>query len=59
MSLRDSYDEELLQPDDDEDMESLLASVRRKKPRLKYPSRDDRELSTELTSERTERTPLL
>ena len=59
MSLRDSYDEELLQPDDDEDMESLLASVRRKKPRLKYPRRDDRELSTELTSERTERTPLL
>ena len=55
MSLRDSYDEELLQTDDDEDMESLLARVRRKKPRLKYPGRDDREL----TSERTERTPLI
>ncbi len=40
---------------DDEDMEALLASCRRKKPRLKNPTRGDREL----TSERTERTPLV
>jgi hypothetical protein len=44
---------------DDEDMEALLASCRRKKPRLKNPTRGDRELSPKLTSERTERTPLL
>lgn len=59
MSLRTfgketSREEDDLSPieSDDNDMDALLASVRRKKPRLKQPI-------SELSSEGTERTPLL
>ena len=41
---------------DDEDMETLISKVWRKKLRLKHPGD---ELSMEFSNERTERTPLL